>query len=320
MATAENQPIPQAVRKHKIPILAAATTLAAAAAAALTGVVLRVQANAWTPTEAPPMGNIPITEPAPPLPIDTPTIVPIATATEIATATATATATPTEVPTEVPTETAVPPTRTPAIPTRTAVPPTATAVPEIVVPKVVLTAKPEIDVSQELFFQVDVSKSKIVSNLINQARQKNGLPPLEQSSILQSTAEKYALYLHDIKWLDHPGADPTLSWTTLAGDPHSYKGTPNSRAAEEGYKGRASEIIGFNTLLRLDLLKTQSDWLTVLSQRVNQWLSSAGHRDVIMGDWTQIASGCALEKNYFRPQFEEPIQMLLCVVMFGKPS
>mgnify|MGYP001620019795 CR=1 FL=1 len=222
------------------------------------------------------------------------------------------------------------PTATPTLeptPTLTATPeptsnPTATeAQQQATTPARTPEPKPTAVPTPEIFTEVAPEKAERIANLINRARQINGFSTLELNSTLQKAAEGYALFLHQSAWLDYPDGDPSALLGSSIPEPHTRRGTSQSRAEEAGYKGEVTEILGFRILANKKALEDPAVWEDIIRGSVNGWLTSPGHRDVLLGSgWHEVGVGCAFGLNWYRPFYSYPVPQYIYVAMFGNPS
>lgn len=247
-----------------------------------------------------------------------PTSTSTATATPEPTFTSTATETPEPTATETPEPTATEtpePTSTPKPPkpTSTRVPPPSTPISP---PEPNPEPTPPPPTRSEIFMRLEPEKSAKVAELINLERQNRGLHVLTTNPLLIAAAEGYVTFLHNSAWLDQPGVDREKIMGTPIQDPHTRRGTPQSRAQEAGYRGEVGEVIGYHRILnRADWERAES-WPADI---VKGWQDSQAHWDALMNShWREIGVSCILEMQYNRPIYNIAIPAFLCVANVGK--
>ena len=177
--------------------------------------------------------------------------------------------------------------------------------------------------SPEIFALVERERADRVFQLINDARQKNGLDPLSHDERLYRASLKYVMFLHDSAWLDYPDAKLDEVLGKPIPNPHTRRGNPTTRASEEGYRGRVSEVLGYSSTLNPRALEPpygEQTWKIIIANTVNGWLASPGHREAILSPtFRDTGVGCITESNYRRPASNKPVITFLCVAMLGTP-
>lgn len=130
---------------------------------------------------------------------------------------------------------------------------------------------------------------------VNRIRLEKGLLPYTPNSILQATAEKHTLLLHQSAFLFDPNTP----------NPHYIGGSSQSRASAQGYQGAASDIIAWR--------KTESAESATSLMVYETWLNSSGHYQIMASaDYREAGAGCAYGKTYGQPIF-------ICELMVGRP-
>ncbi len=152
---------------------------------------------------------------------------------------------------------------------------------------------------------LSIEGSNLVATLINQERQKAGLPTLSVNKDLEDAAQKYARLV--MSTVDFKNLDPNTI--------HDLDGSAKDRANREGYPGYVNENLGIRVVWG-----DTSEWGNGI---INGWMDSPGHKDNMLGKiWTSMGVGCITDKipetrliSSGRPDVMVPY--VVCIADFG---